>query len=248
MRINTLKIGIDECQKILVEFNFTVDKHIPYLLSFEPETKFESNELYANGKIILQDKASCFPAHVLQPTLNCHVIDCCAAPGNKTSQLSMLMQNTGKVFAFDLDPSRLDILKKLTEKAGCKNIEAKCLDFLQVSPLDPNYSQVEYVLVDPSCSGSGMLDRHDEQDEISQERLKRLSKFQLAVILHAMQFPRAKRVVYSTCSVHEEENEMVVAKVLNSNPNFALAPAMPEWPHRGLDSYAECKFHSLFFR
>lgn len=72
----------------------------------------------------LQDKASCFPAHVCQATKGAHAIDACAAPGNKTSHLSALMKNTGKIWAFDLDSRRLELLKKLTNKAGCKS---KCV-------------------------------------------------------------------------------------------------------------------------
>jgi putative methyltransferase len=95
--------------------------------------------MYVSGNIILQvftvlilladictnlfkkDKASCFPAHVCQAPKGVHAIDACAAPGNKTSHLSALMKNTGKIWAFDLDSRRLDLLKKLTNKAGCKS-------------------------------------------------------------------------------------------------------------------------------
>lgn len=73
----------------------------------------------------LQDKASCFPAHVCNPPKGAHIIDACAAPGNKTSHLSALVGNTGKIFAFDLDMRRLDLLKRLTTKAGCKSKQHK---------------------------------------------------------------------------------------------------------------------------
>jgi 16S rRNA C967 or C1407 C5-methylase (RsmB/RsmF family) len=71
--------------------------------------------------LVFQDKASCFPAHVCNPPRGAHIIDACAAPGNKTSHLSALIGNTGKIFAFDLDMRRLDLLKRLTTKAGCKS-------------------------------------------------------------------------------------------------------------------------------
>ena len=77
------------------------DQHIPNLLAFHPSVRFTEDPLYISGKIILQDKASCFPAHVLSPPAreNAVVIDATSAPGNKTSHLCAIMQNKGKVSA-----------------------------------------------------------------------------------------------------------------------------------------------------
>jgi hypothetical protein len=78
---------------------FEKDAHIPNLLAFSPQTAFHNDPAYIAGKIILQDKASCFPAVILDPPANedTVVIDATAAPGNKTSHLSALMKNKGKV-------------------------------------------------------------------------------------------------------------------------------------------------------
>lgn len=78
---------------------FAKDEHISDLLLFPPDTQFASDPLYHEGKIILQDKASCFPAFILAPHSRegTVVIDATAAPGNKTSHLCALMNNKGKV-------------------------------------------------------------------------------------------------------------------------------------------------------
>ena len=75
------------------------DDHIPDLLQFHPLVQFHEDECLSSGRIILQDKASCFPATVLAPPAgdSVHVIDATAAPGNKTSHLSAIMQGKGKV-------------------------------------------------------------------------------------------------------------------------------------------------------
>lgn len=82
-----------------VNRGFAKDEHVPDLLLFPPDTQFAEDPLFKEGKIILQDKASCFPAYILSPPVDDQsaVIDATAAPGNKTSHLCALMQNTGKV-------------------------------------------------------------------------------------------------------------------------------------------------------
>ena len=71
-------------------------------------------------------------------------------------------------------------------------------------------------------------------EETSQARLASLAEFQEAVITHAMTFPKVKRIVYSTCSVHFEENEEVVANILRKQDGWKLDMALPQWPRRGI--------------
>ncbi|KAJ3482039.1 hypothetical protein NLI96_g7251 [Meripilus lineatus] len=142
---------------------FAKDEHIPDLLLFPPDTPFVDDPLYQSGKLILQDKASCFPAFVLDPPANEHsvVIDATAAPGNKTSHLCALMENKGKLYALERDKKRFETLKMMLSKARCKNVEPINIDFLTISPQDPTYSDVTHILLDPSCSGSGIVNRLD---------------------------------------------------------------------------------------
>ncbi|KAL0067862.1 hypothetical protein AAF712_005030 [Marasmius tenuissimus] len=289
VRVNTLLWSMEEAVDYFVargymqsgpfdeESNkgFAKDEHITNLLLFNPKVSFQDDPCYQMGKIILQDKASCFPAAVLNPpaTLDAAVIDATAAPGNKTSHLSALMQNKGKVvsslpklpicaksaaciqlFAFEKDKRRFSTLEMMLGKAKCKNIKAVNADFLATDPQDPELSKVTHILLDPSCSGSGIVNRLDylleqgpypslresfhsspytppeQESESEQEaRLHKLASFQLMMINHAMKFPNVKRIVYSTCSIHAVENEHVVSEALKSDEatagNFKLAPA-----------------------
>ncbi|KAJ2541386.1 hypothetical protein EV175_006146 [Coemansia sp. RSA 1933] len=244
-------------QKLQVKSRaFMRDPDLHDVLVFPPGTDLHAHPLYVGGSVILQDKASCMPAHVVQPPAGSTALDACAAPGNKTSHMASLMGNSGRVFAFDMDRRRLDTLVKLTSSAKCKIITARCTSFLDLDPLDPEYAGVEYALLDPSCSGSGIVNRLDALVDtyiaaVSKQatdaegaagrdaRLDKLADFQTSIILHAMRFPGVKRISYSTCSVHAEENEAVVARVLQSQDEFALAPAddvIPTWPRRGLET------------
>nr|XP_006820464.1 PREDICTED: putative methyltransferase NSUN5-like [Saccoglossus kowalevskii] len=227
-----------QCVSSLKKKQFMKDLHFDDLLVFAPNTDLHDNVLYQQGDIILQDKASCIPAHVLCPPLGSHVIDTCAAPGNKTSHLASIINNTGKIYAFDLDTKRIGTMGNLTAKAGVMNTQLFNQDFLKTNPTDNKFQKVEYILVDPSCTGSGIVNRNDHlmgAQGITKARLRSLSSFQVMILKHAMEFPNLKRVVYSTCSVHREENEDVVAEVLKCNKNFALKTVMPSWTHRGLE-------------
>lgn len=141
----------------LKEKEFLRDMHLPELLVFSPKSDFHEHFLYKAGHIILQDKASCLPAYLLNPPPGSHVIDACAAPGNKSSHLAAIMKNKGKLFAFDLDAKRLSTMSTLLLRAGITCQQLAHQDFLKVDPENPQYKDVEYMLLDPSCSGSGEM-------------------------------------------------------------------------------------------
>uniref|UniRef100_A0A8C8SBP1 28S rRNA (cytosine-C(5))-methyltransferase n=1 Tax=Pelusios castaneus TaxID=367368 RepID=A0A8C8SBP1_9SAUR len=223
---------------------FLLDPHLQELLVFPPQTDFHENRLYVAGHIILQDKASCLPAFLLNPPSGSHVIDACAAPGNKTSHMAAVLKNKGQIFAFDLDPKRLATMSTLLMRAGATCYELANQDFLAVDPSDPKYSNVTDILLDPSCSGSGMVNRLPvEESAPSPARLRALAAFQRKALGHALRFPALQRLAYSTCSVYQEENEDVVRDVLQEHgAAFRLVNVLSDWPHRGLATFpgAEC--------
>ncbi|XP_069802041.1 28S rRNA (cytosine-C(5))-methyltransferase isoform X2 [Dendropsophus ebraccatus] len=264
VRVNTLKTSMDDVITYfkrqgytylgkarsfeeLVDFGqksgkkFLQDLHIPNLLVFPPSTDFHKDSLYTAGHLILQDKASCIPPLLLDPPVGAHVIDACAAPGNKTSQLAAIIQNKGKVFAFDLDTKRLATMSTLLLRAGVTCQELANQDFLTVNPCEAKYQKVTHILVDPSCSGSGMPDRMrvltEEVGSEKEERLQALSAFQRRAVSHALTFPSVQYVVYSTCSIHQQENEDVVKDILKQHTDFRLANVLPSWPMRGLNTF-----------
>ncbi|NWV63709.1 NSUN5 methyltransferase, partial [Malurus elegans] len=285
VRVNTLKTCVDDVidffkrqgysylgkavsleeLKALSGKKFLLDLHLPELLVFPSQTDLHDNLLYTSGHIILQDKASCLPAFLLDPAAGSHVIDACAAPGNKTSHLAAILKNKGQIFAFDVDPKRVATTNTLLTRAGVTGCQLAQQDFLTVDPRDPKYSRVTHILVDPSCSGSGnvrlqlltwswagglqipgdsscpagMVTRvPGEEVAPSAERLQALAGFQRRVLSHALSFPALQRLVYSTCSLHQEENEDVVQSVLQDwGSAFRLVTTFPSWPCRGLAAF-----------
>ncbi|RYO76948.1 hypothetical protein DL766_007464 [Monosporascus sp. MC13-8B] len=321
VRINTLKTTLeDQLTSTFKDFTrvysigevtdassgklFHVDEHIPNLLAVSPSFEFTKTEAYRSGAIILQDKASCFPAYLLDPLPeDGDVIDSCAAPGNKTTHLAALVhsrtaeseQCAQRIYAFEKDKNRALTLEKMVKLAGAKDIIriSFAQDFLKVNPNADLFKYVGALLLDPSCSGSGIVGRDamptihlpespgsntkksqsqnsrkrkrgdDAPAESAQEvfvdddgtetvvatekelkaRLEALSSFQLTLLLHALEFPAARKVTYSTCSVHAEENEQVVLRALQSDvgqrrgwrilKRDEQVRGLREWPVRG---------------
>eukprot|EP01006_Ploeotia_vitrea_P046544 TRINITY_DN67032_c6_g1_i1.p1 TRINITY_DN67032_c6_g1~~TRINITY_DN67032_c6_g1_i1.p1 ORF type:complete len:452 (+),score=206.42 TRINITY_DN67032_c6_g1_i1:301-1656(+) len=222
---------------------FWLDEHVADLLVFEVGTDLHDHELVKNAHLILQDKASCFPALILNPQPDSHLIDACSAPGNKTTHAAAMMSGRGRVDAFEINEKRCALLKRRVEQAGGdKCIRARHESFLDADvSADGEFGDVRYVLLDPTCSGSGMVSRLEymhkkrgESDAQRQKRVQGLAEFQKQMLDHALSFANVQRVSYSTCSVHKEENELVVQHALQQHPEFRLVHALPTWPRRGL--------------
>jgi 25S rRNA (cytosine2278-C5)-methyltransferase len=263
-RVNTLKVTFDEAFTMmkkrgqrdepdsLSSLNVAKDIHIPDLLVFPPNTDLHNHPLVRTHKLVLQDKASCLPPCVLlnavpveseiEYTPPTHVIDGCAAPGNKTTQLAALGQGKVNVLAVEMDEGRCATLKKRVDQLGASDYVLPWNEsFFDLSSDDRNAG--EMILLDPSCSSSGVVSRVDvelsDRSAKEREKVSGLARMQKRLLTHAMlSFDKARRIVYSTCSVNVEENEEVVASVLQDErvvgKGWKLANIMPDtWTTRG---------------
>ncbi|XP_041977733.1 28S rRNA (cytosine-C(5))-methyltransferase isoform X2 [Aricia agestis] len=198
----------------LTEYDFTQDYHVKTIFVFSSGTKFHEHELYYENKIILQDKATAMAVHLLAPPADSVILDMCAAPGMKTTQLAAYIRNQGKIYAVERNKERFDTLCDFVEKTGSKCVQTLHQDALELKRGD--YDDVEYILLDPSCSGSGM--QFSVHNYVEDTRMARLTSLQEKFLKHTMNaFPKAKRIVYSTCSLYPEENERVVTNVVKTS-------------------------------
>ena len=212
--------------------DYLSDLHLPDLLVFPPQTPLYQHSLVTGGSLLLQDKASCLPVACLNPPSGASLLDACAAPGMKTSQAAGAVGKCGKVVAVERSSKRATTLKEILAKSEADSVTTVLeTDFLDVRPED--HPDVEYLVVDPSCSGTGMVLRPGDASDPPQERLDKLAGLQTRLLTHALSFPKAKRVVYSTCATSVTENEAVVAKVLASCPEWKSVSTMDSWPRRG---------------
>ncbi|KAJ5578792.1 uncharacterized protein N7459_007756 [Penicillium hispanicum] len=155
-----------------------VDSNIPDLVAVPYGVDFTSSAAYKNGEIILQDKASCFPAYLLLgdrgDLWDGDLVDGCAAPGNKTTHLASLLAKQRKqkhkarkvekqIFSMDASKMRSRTLQKMVSLAGAEAVVTvfQGQDFLALDPTDSQFEDVSGLLLDPSCSGSGIIGRDD---------------------------------------------------------------------------------------
>lgn len=229
------------------------DELLPDVLVLPAGTNMHDHPLVLEHKLIPQSRSSCMAAHAVDPQRGEHVVDCCAAPGNKTSHLAALLGGSGRVDAFEKNEKRAGHLSRNIEACCASNVTVHQGDFLKVDTSAQEWAGVSAVLLDPSCSGSGTT--HNRMDfllpstwqtgdaetqaaaaEATTERIEKLAEFQEAALRHAFTFPSLQRLVYSTCSVHRRENEDVIAAVLPDahSQGFRLKDPFPSWHRRGL--------------
>jgi len=234
---------------------FACDPHIPSLLILPPRTNLHGDAFVEAGKLVLQDRSSCLTALALSPPPGSVCLDTCAAPGNKTTHLAAILGEGGTVFAFERSQNRLATLRSRVKAIGADGI-VTCVgrDVLQAD-LSP-YEEATHALVDPSCSGSGLVALAESNASMTSEHdaagdnpeVAALAADQIAILCRVMTLPKMRAVAYSTCSVHREENEDVVAAVLEYNPEWRVVPAVPSWPHRGLPIAEYASFSEMLVR
>lgn len=254
---NRPRIIVNDVSQLQPSGTVFKDPYIENLYGVHPNEKITKLPSYVAGEFIIQDRASCFPAAIVRPQPGDMVIDACSAPGNKTTHLAAYVQGTpNSIIAFERDKNRAQTLNKMINIAGAdKCVQVRVQDFTETDPLDAEFSKVTALVVDPSCSGSGIFGRAFSENENENEndnatlgdqkqefRLHSLAQFQARIVKHAMKFPNAQTVCYSTCSIHAEENERVV-KTLLGDPEISEVwrlrsrdQVLPTWHRRGWDS------------
>jgi 16S rRNA (cytosine967-C5)-methyltransferase len=179
-------------------------------------------ELVASGAVYVQDEASQIVVQALDARPGEQVLDLCAAPGSKATQIADGMDGLGSVIASDLHAHRLRTLSNTARLHDLQIIH--CLVLNALDPLPLKEILFDRVLVDAPCSGTGTLRRNPEiRWRISAHDIDDLSSRQKRLLLNASRVVKlGGRLIYSTCSVEPEENELVVQTFLENNINFSL--------------------------
>lgn len=210
------------------------------------------HELVDTGELYLQDEASQLVPTLLDLQPGLRVLDLCAAPGSKTTEIADLSLDGGEIIAGDLYEHRLRTIETAARLQGLASIRCVALDATLSLPFPE--ALFDRVLVDAPCSGTGTL-RHNPEIRwrLSSSDIKDLAQRQQAILANAGRVVKpGGRLIYSTCSVEPEENEAVVQDFLQKNERFRLVDlkaalgktstgAIRLWPHReGTDGFFIC--------
>lgn len=195
---------------------------------------------------VVQDEAAQLACLKLDPQKDELILDCCSSPGGKTSYISMLMKDTGRVDAWDIHEHRVELVKELAETLGIHNIKASQNDAtIYQSHLRERYDRV---LLDVPCSGLGVIRKKpDIKWTRKEEDLNELMDIQRKILENvAMYLKVGGTMVYSTCTVLKEENELQIKDFLDTHKNFELMEQIKLFPNSSnTDGFYIAKLHKI---
>lgn len=212
-RVNTIRSDTQKIEKELKKAQIDYEKvewnKEAFIIKNKREKEIEELEIYKNGEIYLQSLSSMLPPIVLEPKEKTDILDMAAAPGGKTTQIAALINNNASITACELNNIRAQRLKYNIEKQG-----ATCVYVMQTDArrIDDFFS-FDQILLDAPCSGSGTLNINDQNlNKIFTEKLVQKSiKAQKELLKKALKILKpGKEMVYSTCSILQEENENII--------------------------------------
>ena len=252
-RINTLLSSEKEVLDLLKEESFEIIKaDIPnaYIcLNSTEDHKISDSKVHLENKIYIQELSSMLPALALNPQKGDEILDMCAAPGSKTTQLGILTNNQVNIVAVEKSTSRFFKMNEIIKNQGVKNVKTILTDGNRLITQKREYFEhFDKVIVDVPCSNEGSLDlSHTSTLKFwSGKEAKRISKLQKGLLNNAVKMlKKGGTLIYSTCTYSVEENEIVLdwllkrysdIKIVKSDLKLDnLVPALTEWKEKKLN-------------
>ena len=246
LRINTLKCNSD----ILTLLTDKVLDKVPWCNTgfyYDEDIRPGKHPLHEAGAYYIQEPSAMSPATYLEAKPGDIILDLCAAPGGKSTQIACAMKGEGLLISNEIIPSRAKILSENIERLGIRNAvvtnespERLCEFFVEF---------FDKIMVDAPCSGEGMFRKNgDACEEWSVENIKICSKRQAEILEYAASMLKpGGRMVYSTCTFAPEENELNILRFLNTHPEFHIVkPDLYEGMSSGNPDYLKICKHEDF--
>jgi 16S rRNA (cytosine967-C5)-methyltransferase len=243
IRLNTLKGSEEEILKRLEEEKVRVEKveglrhAYKVLAAKQPLTRIKS---FHEGFFYIQDKASCYAAEVADPKPGMVLLDVCAAPGAKTTYLAQLMQNRGVIYSIDYSRRRMGVWKSEVARMGVSIAEPIIAD--ACNPL-PVAVEADMVVLDPPCTSTGAFAKIPSAKwRLTARSAEKMAEIQWQMLKNSAEKLKPGGVlVYSTCSITVEENEMLIERFLKWYPEFSLVEVTPKLGLPGLRGLTQCQ-------
>ncbi len=228
LRVNTIKSNrtrvIEEITKAQITFKEVEWYSDALIIENVREEEIKKLEIYEKGEIYLQSLSSMLPPIILEPKADENILDMASAPGGKTTQMSALTDNCAMITACEKNKIRAERLKYNLEKQGVRSVNIMVED---ARKLDDFFS-FDKILLDAPCSGSGTTNIFETK--FTQELIERSAKTQEELLRKAIKILKpGQEMVYSTCSILEQENENILKKIL-SKVDIVPIKEIPEIP------------------
>ncbi len=250
VRINTLKIKRQDALRILKSKSVSI-KEVDWcgealLINGATRRELGEEDLVKNGCLYMQSLSSMLPSLILEPKPGERVLDMCAAPGSKTTQIAAIMRNQGEIVAIERVKDRFYKLKSVVKHLGADTITFHLMDARKYQAKDQLFDRI---LVDAPCSSEGRFKISNKKTYFywSLRKIKEMAHKQKGLLLAASRLLKIGGVlVYSTCSFAPEENEAVVDWLLRKTkgtirvenidfPEIERYDSLSEWNGKAFD-------------
>ncbi len=243
IRLNTLKAPREDILKQLEGEGVTLEKTKRLRDTYRLlQTRFPLKNLTAfqNGLFFVQDKASCYAVEIANPKPGHTALDVCAAPGAKTTYLAQLMHNRGKIYSADYSLRRLKNWAQEVDRMGIEIAEAVAADACGNVPLEV---KADVVILDPPCTSTGVFGRQPfAKWRLTSKSIETMAGLQWQMINSAAEkVKQGGSLVYCTCSITTEENEMIIERFLKWHSEFQLVDLSSRMGLPGLRGLEECR-------
>lgn len=232
LRVNLLRATPEQVAAALHQVGVETQPipHLPQGLRLQtPPGAIAQLPGFQEGWWMVQDASAQLVTHLLDPQPGDHIVDACAAPGGKTAHMAECMGDRGIIWACDRTASRLKKIHANAERLGLTCIQVCEADSRQTTRFT---AQADRVLVDAPCSGLGTLNRHaDARWRQTPETVAELAQLQAALLHHAATWVKPGGIlVYSTCTLHPDENEAIAQSFLTHHPHWQIDPLPTHHP------------------
>lgn len=221
IRVNRIKTTPSELKLKLDERNIEYSEtKIEEFINLKKVKNIENLDLFKEGYFTIQDLSAGLTAISLNPKPNEYVLDACSAPGGKTTHIAELMQNKGNIEAWDIHEHRVKLVQKNAKRLGIDIIKTDVQDAMEFN--EKYVEKFDKILLDVPCLGIGVIKRKpDIKWQRKQEDIEKITNIQKNILQNCSKYLKPNGIlVYSTCSILEDENMAIIEEFLNENKEF----------------------------
>lgn len=267
LRTNTLKIKRDKLVQEMSGHVRQIDIHPGTDTGIHLsglQLPLHETDAFRHGWFQVQDEAAQMVSTIVNPQRGEKILDACAGLGGKTCHMAQLMDNDGSITAVDIEPAKLEALKRESQRLGIHIIKTRALNLIKSSIKDFSH-YFDRVLVDAPCSGLGVLSRNpDAKWRRRRQDISNMAARQKKILNAASNLVRPGGIlVYAVCSCQGDENEDVALSFINKRKDFLIDktfysdrlnslktrdgffktyPLDPDQPDKGMDGFFIARF------